>query len=154
MTMPGRRYHILLIGGTGICGLIFAQAAIQSGHFVTLYVRTPSKVPLDLSSHSNAAVIQGELGDEEGLKKAAACGADTFVSLAGPTMGERQGTVWLYSCCNDMEMMLMSSSLLRMHSKSSIPSSYPPVHSPASSSSQRPPTLLPKTRDPLNGLSP
>lgn len=94
--MPSRQHHILLIGGTGICGLIFTQAAIQSGHFVTLYVRTPSKIPSEMSSHSSVAVIQGELGDEEGLKKAAACGADTFVSLAGPTMGERKGTVYFF----------------------------------------------------------
>jgi Trk K+ transport system NAD-binding subunit len=91
--MPSKRYHILLIGGTGVCGQIFTQAAIQEGRFVTLYVRTPSKLPSEISSHSNVAVIQGDLGDEEGLKKAAACEADTFISLAGPTMGERKGTV-------------------------------------------------------------
>lgn len=60
---------------------------------MTLFVRTPSKLPQEISEHSNVAVIQGELGDVEGLRKAAACEADTFISLAGPTLGERKGTV-------------------------------------------------------------
>jgi len=86
------KYHILLLGGTGICGLIFTRAALEAGHALTLYVRTPSKIPADLSTNPRLSVIQGELGDEEGLKKAAACGADVFVSLAGPTLGRREGT--------------------------------------------------------------
>jgi len=87
------KYHILLLGGTGICGLIFTRAVLAEGHKLTLYVRTPSKIPSDLSSNSNLTVIQGELMDAEGLKRAATCGADIFISLAGPTMGKREGTV-------------------------------------------------------------
>jgi len=86
------KYHILLLGGTGICGLIFTRAALEAGHTLTLYVRTPSKIPADLSSNPRLSVIQGDLGDVEGLKKAAACGADVFLSLAGPTLGKREGT--------------------------------------------------------------
>lgn len=104
MTMPSiQQHHILLIGGTGSCGLIFTQAAIESGHFITLYVRSPSKVPSNLSSHKSVAVIQGELDDEEGLRKAAACGADTFISLAGPTMGARKGTVRLHAIIKNVD---------------------------------------------------
>lgn len=72
---------------------------------MTLYVRTPSKLPAKLSSHANVAIIQGELGDEEGLRKAAACGADTFVSLAGPTLGERKGTVGFDSLTSRMMLI-------------------------------------------------
>ena len=106
MMVPSRRFHILLIGGTGICGLVFTKAAIQAGHAVTLYVRNPSKIPPELASRPGVHVIQGELGDEEGLKKAAACEADTFVSLAGPTLGERNGTVYLLPCSNSMGMLM------------------------------------------------
>jgi hypothetical protein len=88
-------HHILLLGGTGICGLLFTRAALEAGHQLTLYVRTPSKIPTDLSSNPHLTIIQGELGDGEGLKKVAACGADTFISLAGPTLGRREGTVRL-----------------------------------------------------------
>lgn len=87
------RHHILLFGGTGICGLIFIEAALEAGHTLTLYVRNPSKLPAEYTSNPNITIIQGELGDEEGLEKAAGCGADTFISLAGPTLGKREGTV-------------------------------------------------------------
>ncbi len=87
------KHHILLLGGTGICGTIFTRAALEAGHKLTLYVRTPSKLPSDLSSNAKVSIIQGELQNAEGLKKAAACGADVFVSLAGPTLGKREGTV-------------------------------------------------------------
>ncbi|KAF4633567.1 hypothetical protein G7Y89_g4548 [Cudoniella acicularis] len=86
------RHHILLLGGTGICGLIFTQAALEAGHKLTLYVRTPSKIPTELLSNANLSIIQGDLGDVDGLKKAASCGADVFISLAGPTLGKREGT--------------------------------------------------------------
>jgi NAD dependent epimerase/dehydratase family enzyme len=87
------KYHILLLGGTGLCGLIFTRASLEAGHTITLYARTPSKIPSDLSSNPRLLIIQGELGDEEGLKKAVNCGADVFISLAGPTLGKREGTV-------------------------------------------------------------
>jgi len=82
--MLSSKHHILLIGGTGFCGI---------GYEITVYARTPSKIPKDLASNANLHIIQGELGDEEGLRKAAACGADIFISLAGPTLGHRSGTV-------------------------------------------------------------
>ncbi|KAH7311073.1 hypothetical protein BKA65DRAFT_163462 [Rhexocercosporidium sp. MPI-PUGE-AT-0058] len=90
--MLSSKHHILLLGGTGICGTIFTYAALEAGYTLTLYVRTPSKIPSDISSNPNIHIIQGEFGDEEGLKKAAACGATVFVSLAGPTLGEKKGT--------------------------------------------------------------
>lgn len=98
-TTMTEKFHILLLGGTGICGLIFAQAALDAGHKLTLYVRTPSKIPKELSSNANLAVIQGDLSDADGLKRAAACGADVFVSLAGPTLGRRDGTVCAQCPC-------------------------------------------------------
>jgi nucleoside-diphosphate-sugar epimerase len=89
------KHHILLLGGTGICGTIFTRAALEAGHKLTLYVRTPSKIASDLSSNANVSIIQGELQDVQALKKAASCGADIFISLAGPTLGKREGTVCL-----------------------------------------------------------
>lgn len=87
------KHHILLLGGTGLCGQIFARAALNAGHQLTLYARSPSKLSTDLAEHPNLAVIQGELNDVEGLSKAGACGADVFISVAGPTLGKREGTV-------------------------------------------------------------
>jgi hypothetical protein len=64
------------------------------GHKLTLYVRSPSKVPKDISDNENVTIIQGTLEDEEGLKKAATSGASIFVSFAGPTYGSK-GTACL-----------------------------------------------------------
>jgi nucleoside-diphosphate-sugar epimerase len=91
--MLSPKHHILLLGGTGLCGTVFTHAALEAGHTLTLYVRTPSKIPSNISSNPNIHIIPGDFGDAEGLKKAAACGATVFVSLAGPTLGEKKGTV-------------------------------------------------------------
>lgn len=86
-------HHILLLGGTGACGHIFVRAALDQGHRLTLYARSPSKLPSDLAAHPNIEVIEGTYEDVTGLSRAASCGADTFISLAGPTIGKRNGTV-------------------------------------------------------------
>jgi nucleoside-diphosphate-sugar epimerase len=91
--MLSTKHHILLIGGTGLCGLVFLRAALEAKYEVTIYARTPSKVPEELSANPNLHIIQGELHEDEGLKKAAACGADIFICLAGPTLGRREGRV-------------------------------------------------------------
>jgi nucleoside-diphosphate-sugar epimerase len=88
-----KQHHILLLGGTGICGIIFTRAALEHKHRLTLYIRNPAKLPADIAENEDVTVIKGELGDEEGLKRAAGCGADVFVCLAGPTLGRREGTV-------------------------------------------------------------
>lgn len=87
------KHHILLLGGTGLCGLLFTRVALEAGHSLTLYIRNSAKLPAEVAENENVNVIQGELGDEEGLKHAAGCGADVFVCLAGPTLGKRKGTV-------------------------------------------------------------
>lgn len=86
------KHHILLLGGTGLCGQLFTRAALESGHTITIYARTPAKLPSDLRSHQNLTIIEGTFESEEGLSKAASCGADTFISFAGPTLGRFQGT--------------------------------------------------------------
>jgi nucleoside-diphosphate-sugar epimerase len=117
------KHHILLLGGTGICGLVFARAALNAGHKLTLYVRTPSKIPADLSSNENLSVIQGELEDVEGLTKTAACGADVFISLAGPTLGKREGTVCLTSFMDQIIGLILT---IAHHQRPSNPLPAPP----------------------------
>jgi putative NADH-flavin reductase len=141
------KYHILLFGGTGICGRIFTQAALDAGHTLTLYARNPSKIPAEFATNPNLHIIQGELGDEEGLKKAAACGAEIFVALAGPTLGKREGTV-SHPSSGIQRMLLRMPSPLQTPSTYSTPTFSPPAHSNASSSSLLPPSLSPKTRTP------
>jgi hypothetical protein len=87
------KQHILLLGGTGVCGQIFAQAALDAGYQLTLYVRTPSKLGKSLIEHPALKIIEGTYDDIDGLSSAASCGADIFISTAGPTLGRRDGTV-------------------------------------------------------------
>lgn len=97
MTEP-RKHHILVIGGTGVCGLIFLDAALAEGHTLTLYARNPAKLPVEIVENDSVRVIQGGLSDEGGLKRAAECGADVFVCFAGPTLGRHDGTVSQWAC--------------------------------------------------------
>jgi len=78
--------HILVFGATGQTGLDFCALALSPSHnhTLTLYVRNPSKLPEALTSNPNVTVIQGTFDDEAGLRKAASCGSDVFVSFAGP----------------------------------------------------------------------
>ncbi|KAL1984024.1 hypothetical protein VTN96DRAFT_9621 [Rasamsonia emersonii] len=78
------KMHILVIGASGQTGLEFCTAALKQGHRLTLYVRNPNKIPIDVASHANVTVIKGSLEDVSGLQQATASGATIFVSFAGP----------------------------------------------------------------------
>lgn len=94
-------HHILLLGATGtsyvqdlflqvpsnslligVSGLALIQEALALQHppKLTLYVRTPSKLPLGINTHSNITVVEGVLSDESALSKAME-GVDTVISL-------------------------------------------------------------------------
>ncbi|KAI9725670.1 MAG: hypothetical protein M1828_002955 [Chrysothrix sp. TS-e1954] len=81
--MP-KHTHILVFGATGPSGIAFCDAALASDLRLTLYVRTPSKLPARTKDHSNVQIMHGTFSDADGLAKAAACGATAFVSFAGP----------------------------------------------------------------------
>jgi hypothetical protein len=69
----------------GPSGIEFCKLALNEGHQITIYARSPSKLPNDVSSHANAIVFQGTFDDQAGLESAAKCGAKRFISFAGPT---------------------------------------------------------------------
>lgn len=69
---------------TGPSGLAFTTYALSQGHTCTLYVRSPKKLPPEISSHDNVVVIVGELNDVASLEKAVSSGADVLVSCLGP----------------------------------------------------------------------
>jgi len=47
---------ILVLGATGPTGLLILKKALEHGHAVTAYVRSPSKIPDDLKSNPNLTV--------------------------------------------------------------------------------------------------
>ncbi|KAJ5623207.1 hypothetical protein N7490_011812 [Penicillium lividum] len=76
--------HILVLGATGQSGLDFCRAALLQGHQLTLYVRSPKKIPEDIASATAVSVVEGTLEDQSKLREAIASGPTVFVSFAGP----------------------------------------------------------------------
>lgn len=76
----------------GPSGLEFCNAALAEGHQLTLYVRSPDKLPASVASSGKVTVIEGALEDKMSLERAIASGATIFVSFAGP-VSSSQGTV-------------------------------------------------------------
>lgn len=47
---------ILILGATGPTGILTVQAALERNHIVTIYARTPSKLPSTIFNHPNIKV--------------------------------------------------------------------------------------------------
>lgn len=75
--------HLLVLGGTGPCGILITREALSANHTVVVYARSPQKIPEDLSNHSSVTIIQGDLNDEDALSKAME-GIDAVLSALGP----------------------------------------------------------------------
>lgn len=73
---------ILVLGATGRTGRLFTRKALEEGHSVTAYVRSPDKARALLGAHPNLTITPGDLNDAERLA-AASAGQDVMVSLLG-----------------------------------------------------------------------
>lgn len=82
----------LLLTAIGAIGSKFVDMALAQGHRLTLLVRTPSKLPETILHNENVNVIKGTLDNEAAIDQASRCGADAFISFAGPSPGST-GTV-------------------------------------------------------------
>ena len=67
---------LFLLGSTGKAGRAILREALERGHFVTAYVRTPSKIA---QPHPHLALIQGDAIDTDRLAKYMA-GHDAILS--------------------------------------------------------------------------
>ncbi|KII86386.1 hypothetical protein PLICRDRAFT_700446 [Plicaturopsis crispa FD-325 SS-3] len=84
--------HLLILGGTGAIGVLLVREALAADHTVTIYARTPSKLPADLATHPAVTVVEGTLEDAAALS-AAVKGAHAVVSALGPALtGHPPGT--------------------------------------------------------------
>lgn len=72
--------RIVVFGASGGLGLNVVQQALQSGHVVTAFVRTPSRFTLQ---DSNLIVCQGDSMDAAAVEKAIA-GQEAVISALGP----------------------------------------------------------------------
>lgn len=78
--------HILVFGGTSPAGIAFCLAALRDNHTLTLYVRNPAKLPVEISS--NVQTVVGSLTDASKIEEAVSCGAKTVVSFLGPVLSD------------------------------------------------------------------
>jgi putative NADH-flavin reductase len=72
--------QIVILGATGGIGRYLVSGALERGHNVTAYVRSPNKV---LDKHRNLKVVAGDLFDEQRMA-AVLKGHDVILSAYGP----------------------------------------------------------------------
>ena len=72
---------IVIFGASGGVGLEVVRQALEAGHKVTAFVRTPEKLSL---VHDNLTVIQGD-ATEAGAVETAIAGQDAVISTLGPS---------------------------------------------------------------------
>lgn len=70
-------------------GSISCEKALEENHTLTVFVRTQRKLPTEVANNGRVTIIEGSLEDEETLDKVSRCGADAFVSFAGPPYGNK-----------------------------------------------------------------
>ncbi len=77
--------HILVLGGTGPCGIQLIQQSLELNHTVVVYARSPQKLPTDISDNPSVTVVQGEFTDAEKLSSAMQ-GVHAVLSALGPAV--------------------------------------------------------------------
>lgn len=88
------------LNSSGQSGIDFAREALSHNHSLTLYVRSPGKLPQDIKDNENVSVIQGGFdADLETIRPAISGGAEAIVSTAGPIpTNNGNGTVSISLC--------------------------------------------------------
>jgi putative NADH-flavin reductase len=76
---------VLILGGTGESGKCTIEKALEKGHQVNVYVRSPQK--LNKAIAEKITVFKGELTDESTIL-ASLEGVDAVISILGPVMGQ------------------------------------------------------------------
>jgi putative NADH-flavin reductase len=94
---------IFVLGATGPLGVYFSQEALRRGHSLVIFARNPSKLPKDVSEHTNVKVrcdrqfqqlirlntfhqiLGGQITDEK-LITSAIEGCDVVFSALGPNV--------------------------------------------------------------------
>ena len=76
---------INMIQSSGQSGIDFAREALKHNHSLTLYVRSPGKLPQDIKDNAKVTIVQGGFdADLETIRPAVTNGAEAIVSTAGP----------------------------------------------------------------------
>ncbi len=70
MNLTATPFRFFLLGATGRTGLLFLAQALSRGHFVTIFVRDVSKLPVALASHPRLRTLTGELHEADKMARA------------------------------------------------------------------------------------
>jgi len=95
MKAPESR-HFLILGATGSSGLLTVQLALGRRHSVTIYARSPHKLPEEITSNPLVTVVKGELTQEDAfescfLPKEGVAPIYGVISALGPKVGQPSG---------------------------------------------------------------
>src|SRR4051812_15125462 len=77
--------NLTIFGATGGVGREVVTQALDTGHHVTAYVRSPAKLT---DTHPNLTVTGGELTDADAVRRAVR-GADAVISALGPSLDRK-----------------------------------------------------------------
>ena len=77
--------HLLILGGTGACGIQLIQQALALDHTVVVYARSPQKLPESITSSPGVTIALGGLTDADKLS-AALEGVHAVLSALGPAV--------------------------------------------------------------------
>lgn len=80
--------RLTIFGGTGPTGRLLVTAALDAGHDVTVFARSPGKLGI---ADERLRIVQGELSDAAGIR-ASIDGADAVISTLGPGAARVPGT--------------------------------------------------------------
>lgn len=73
--------NLTIFGATGRTGQALVHQALEAGHDVTAYARTPTKLDVE---HDRLTIVQGEMNEPDAIRKAIE-GADVVLSALGPS---------------------------------------------------------------------
>jgi putative NADH-flavin reductase len=77
--------HLVIFGGTGPSGQCLIEEALSRNYTITIYARSPSKLPNHITSSPSVTIIQGTLTDHDAIARAVD-GVDAVLSTLGPSL--------------------------------------------------------------------
>lgn len=95
--------NITIFGATGATGQPTVTQALDAGHHVTAFARTPANVPM--ADHPNLNIVQGDALNASDVAKAIQADTDVVISTLGHRRGAKTPDLLLKSITNIIESM-------------------------------------------------
>lgn len=79
--------HLAIFGATGRTGRLLLRSALDRGHVVKAFTRSPDKLAADTTAADALEIVQGDVRDASAVRRAVD-GVDAVVSVLGPTQNK------------------------------------------------------------------